>query len=80
LRPGASTSEEFTPLNLGISGQETRTPRGTAIYWPRVCLIRARTEMSLKHRTTEQWMRIGFTVLVLVGVVCTLLIVVAKLR
>ena len=41
---------------------------------------KARPEMSSKHRTTEQWMRIGFTVLVLVGVICTLLIVVAKLR
>lgn len=36
--------------------------------------------MSLKHRTPEQWMRIGFTALVLVGVICTLLIVVAKLK
>jgi hypothetical protein len=36
--------------------------------------------MSRKHRTPEQWMRIGFTVLVLVGVICTLLIVVARLR
>ena len=36
--------------------------------------------MSWKHRTSEQWMRIGFTALVLVGVICTLLIVVARLR
>jgi hypothetical protein len=36
--------------------------------------------MIWKHRTPEQWTRIGFTVLVLVGVICTLLIVVARLR
>jgi hypothetical protein len=40
----------------------------------------ARTKMSLKHRTTEQWMRIGFTILVLVGVIWTLLIVVVRLK
>jgi hypothetical protein len=36
--------------------------------------------MIRKHRTPDQWMRIGFTVLVLVGVICTLLIVVARLK
>jgi hypothetical protein len=36
--------------------------------------------MIRKHWTPDQWMRIGFTVLVLVGVICTLLIVVARLR
>ena len=36
--------------------------------------------MIWKHRTSEQWMRIGFTGLVLVSVICTLLIVVARLR
>jgi hypothetical protein len=36
--------------------------------------------MIWKHRTHEQWLRIGFTALVLVGVICTLLIVVARLR
>jgi len=30
--------------------------------------------------TPEQWMRIGFIALVLVGVICTLLIVVARLN
>jgi len=39
---------------------------------------RARPEMSWKHRTPG--MRIGFTALVLVGMICTLLIVVARLR
>ena len=41
---------------------------------------RARPEMTWKHRTPEQWMRIGFNALVLVGVICTLLIAVARLR
>ena len=41
---------------------------------------RARTEMSWIHLTPEQWMRIGFIALVLVGVICTLLIVVARLN
>jgi hypothetical protein len=36
--------------------------------------------MIWKHRTPDHWMRIGFTVMVLVGVICTLLIVVASLR
>jgi hypothetical protein len=36
--------------------------------------------MVWKRRTPEQWMRIGFTALVLIGVICTLLIVVARLR
>jgi hypothetical protein len=36
--------------------------------------------MSRKHRTLGQWMRIGFTALVLVGMICTLLIAVARLR
>jgi hypothetical protein len=36
--------------------------------------------MIWKHRTPEQWMRIGFTALVLVGVICTVPIVVARLR
>jgi hypothetical protein len=36
--------------------------------------------MIRKHRTLDQWMRISFTVLVLVGVICALLIVVARLR
>src|SRR5437899_2986920 len=40
----------------------------------------ARPEMIWKHQTPDWWMRIGFTVLVLVGVICTLLIVVARLR
>jgi len=59
------------------------TKRGhirTAIYWLRMWLTRGETRMSWKHRTPEQWMRIGFTALVIVSVICTLLIVVAKLR
>jgi hypothetical protein len=36
--------------------------------------------MIWKAPTPEQWMRIGFIVLVLVSVICTLLIVVARLR
>jgi hypothetical protein len=36
--------------------------------------------MSWKRPTPEQWMRIGFTALVIVGVISTVLIVVTSLK
>jgi hypothetical protein len=36
--------------------------------------------MTWKHGTTEQWMKIAVVALFIVGVVCTLIIVLARLK
>lgn len=38
------------------------------------------SEMSWKNPTAEKWFRIGFAALVIVGIVCTVLILVTKLK
>jgi hypothetical protein len=36
--------------------------------------------MNLKHRTQEKWMKRGFLILFIVGVTCTLVIVLSSLK
>jgi hypothetical protein len=43
-------------------------------------LRRSSSPHMMKHRTLEQWMRIGFIVLFLVGMVCSMIIVLAYLK
>ena len=81
LRPTNVSARRSRTKVLPRACYETRTHPHSDILAPHHLADQgARPEMIWKHRTPEQWMRIGFTVLVLVGVICTLLIVVARLR